>query len=129
MRLPAHIGIIPDENRRWARSNGLPKLKGWERGIDPGYVLFRLMQKTGIEEVTFYGYTMENARRPIAQRNAIIDACIEGVTVLSKENAELPVQSAYADIFVVDELWPDFTPRHFTRALEWYSQQDLTLGG
>ena len=31
MRLPKHIGIIPDGNRRWADSNGMPKIKGWEK--------------------------------------------------------------------------------------------------
>lgn len=41
----------------------------------------------------------------------------------------LPVQSVYADIFVVDEYWPDFAPAHFERALSWFAQQDRTLGG
>ena len=27
MRLPKHIGIIPDGNRRWAENNGLSKEK------------------------------------------------------------------------------------------------------
>lgn len=214
MRLPKHIGIIPDGNRRWADSKGLPKLKGWDKGIDPGYALFKLMQAAGIEEVTYYGYTMENARRPLAQRNAIIHACIKGVKILSEEDAELlvvgnheskmfpkellpyvservkfgkggikvnflinygwewdlsnlktgngngsgvisglkthdvskidliirwggwsrlsgflPVQSTYADIYIVDELWPDFKPAHLSKALEWYAKQDITLGG
>jgi undecaprenyl diphosphate synthase len=41
----------------------------------------------------------------------------------------LPVQSVYADMFVIDDLWPDFRPEHFTRAIEWYQEQDPTLGG
>jgi len=41
----------------------------------------------------------------------------------------LPVQSIYADIFVVEELWPDFKPQHLDQALQWYSKQDITLGG
>ena len=41
----------------------------------------------------------------------------------------LPVQSIYADIFVVDEYWPDFKPEQFYKALEWYQEQDITLGG
>lgn len=214
MRLPKHIGVIPDGNRRWANSRGIPRTKGWEKGIDPGYDLFKLIQKAGIEEVTYYGYTTDNTKRPLIQRNAIIKACIQGVKILSKEDAELlvvgntdskvfpkellpfaterkkfgkggikvnflinygwewdlinfktadlkstrnikhykssdvskidliirwggrsrlsgflPVQSTYADIYVIDELWPDFKPVHFTKALEWYSKQDITLGG
>lgn len=41
----------------------------------------------------------------------------------------LPVQSVYADFYVVDELWPDFHPKHFEQALTWFRQQDQTLGG
>lgn len=41
----------------------------------------------------------------------------------------LPVQSVYADFYVRDELWPDFAPEHFVQALEWFRQQDQTLGG
>ena len=40
----------------------------------------------------------------------------------------LPVQSVYADIFVVAPFWPDFEPEHFFEALHWFSQQDRTLG-
>jgi undecaprenyl diphosphate synthase len=41
----------------------------------------------------------------------------------------LPVQSVYADIFVLDALWPDFQPQHLDAALAWCGQQDRTLGG
>jgi undecaprenyl diphosphate synthase len=41
----------------------------------------------------------------------------------------LPVQSAYADIYVIDTLWPDMRPEEFIGALRWYEQQDVTLGG
>lgn len=41
----------------------------------------------------------------------------------------LPVQSVYADIFVLDALWPDFQLQHLEAALAWLRQQDRTLGG
>jgi len=41
----------------------------------------------------------------------------------------LPVQSVYADFYVVDALWPDFEPQQFYDALHWYEKQDITLGG
>lgn len=41
----------------------------------------------------------------------------------------LPVQTVYADFFVVDRLWPDFQPEDFYAALRWYQKQDVTLGG
>ncbi len=41
----------------------------------------------------------------------------------------LPVQSVYADFYVVDRLWPDFQMQDFDEALQWYDKQDVTLGG
>lgn len=89
MRLPKHIGVIPDGNRRWAEANGLSKLDGWDHGLNPGIELFRLIRQAGVQEVTYYGFTMENARRSLIQRNAIIECCIQAVDMLSKEDAEL----------------------------------------
>ena len=41
----------------------------------------------------------------------------------------LPVQSVYSDFYVVDDFWPDFKPEHLDEALNWYNEQDVTLGG
>ena len=41
----------------------------------------------------------------------------------------LPLQSVYADFYVVDDLWPDFKPAQFKDAINWYDKQDITLGG
>jgi len=41
----------------------------------------------------------------------------------------LPVQSVYADFYVIDDLWPDFQPEQLFAALRWYEGQDVTLGG
>ena len=41
----------------------------------------------------------------------------------------LPIQSVYSDFYVVDSLWPDYKEADFVDALEWYSKQDITLGG
>lgn len=212
-RLPRHIGIIPDGNRRWSAQRGMPKENGYEHGIDPGLALFRLCQQTGIEEVSYYGFTTDNTKRQAEQKKAFTAACIRAVDILCREDASLlvvgnvdspsfpqelrpftrrrtfgnggikvnflvnygwewdlnllkmadpnrkniadhikssevsridliirwggrrrlsgflPVQSIYADFYVVDDYWPDFRPQHFFQALKWYQQQDVTLGG
>ena len=213
MRMPNHIGIIPDGNRRWAQNKGLGKEDGYEEGIDPGLSLFKLCQLAGIREITYYGFTTDNTKRPTEQRQAFTDACIQAVDMLANEDASLlvvgntkspmfpkellpytkrqcfgsggikvnflvnyswkwdldelkrsksksnninkqietsdisrvdliirwggrrrlsgflPVQSIYADFYVVDEYWPDFKADHFYKALNWYDEQDVTLGG
>lgn len=213
VRLPNHVGIIPDGNRRWAVERGMSKEEGYEPGLDPGLKLFKLCQQAGVKEITYYGFTVDNTKRPSEQRRAFTDACINAVKMLSKEDASLmvignsdspmfpkellsftkrknfgsggmrvnflvnygwewdlndlkisdpsqknimnhiksndisrvdliirwggrrrlsgflPVQSVYADFYVIDDYWPDFKPEHFYQALNWYNEQDVTLGG
>ncbi len=214
-RKPRHIGIIPDGNRRWAVEKGMPKESGYEAGLAPGLALFRLCKEAGIKELTFYGFTQDNTKRPKEQVWSFQNACVNAVTLLTKEDAELlvlgnrssplfpkdllpltkrttfgsggirlnflvnygwlwdlsravdegseslsdgllgrihsseisrvdliirwggrrrlsgflPIQSVYADFYIIDAYWPDFKPEHFFEALDWYASQDVTLGG
>lgn len=91
MRVPKHIGIIPDGNRRWAVNNNLSKEEGYEHGINPGLQLFKLCQGEGVEEITFYGYTVDNTKRPTVQKEAFIKACVDSVMTLTKEDCEILV--------------------------------------
>ena len=47
-RLPQHIGIIPDGNRRWALRKGLKKQDGYESGLQPGLELYELCWSWGL---------------------------------------------------------------------------------
>jgi hypothetical protein len=66
-RLPRHIGFIPDGNRRWAVQHGLAKEQRYASGIAPGLALFEACKALGVEEVSVYGFTQDNTRRPTAQ--------------------------------------------------------------
>lgn len=91
MRLPKHIGIIPDGNRRWANENGLAKHHGYTNGINPGLQIFKLAQSYGISEITFYGFTTDNCKRNREQVSAFTTACIEAINVLLNEKLSLLV--------------------------------------
>ena len=212
IRVPSHIGIIPDGNRRWAAARGLEKHEGYDAGLEPGVRLLRAARDAGVKEITYYGFTAENCKRPAKQLQAFSQACVDAVKLIAEQgvsllvvgNAEspvfpdalrpfttrrdiagggmrvnflvnygwewdlsaaegaagkrslmqtlrsrevsrvdlvirwggmrrlsgfLPVQSVYADFFVVDKLWPDFAEQDFYDALDWYNHQDVTLGG
>ena len=214
-KIPQHIGIIPDGNRRWAQTKGLEKQDGYQFGIEPGFELYRLCLELGIKEMTFYGFTVDNTKRPAAQTKAFQQACVDAVASLANRDADLlivgntqsplfppellpyakrtkfgkglmkinflvnygwnwdlnysvknnewrendnlvkkiasadisridliirwggrrrlsgflPVQSIYADFYVLDEYWPDYHNEQVYRALQWYQEQDITLGG
>ena len=86
-----HVGIIPDGNRRWATMKGLNKQEGYKYGLEPGLRLLNLAKGYGIEEITYYGFTVDNCKRPANQFNAFKKACVEAVDMLTKEGADLLV--------------------------------------
>ncbi|NLN14066.1 MAG: undecaprenyl diphosphate synthase family protein [Tissierellia bacterium] len=106
MRIPNHLGVIPDGNRRWAVRNGMTKEKGYDSGLDPGLRVFKLCEEVGIKELTFYGFTMDNTKRPRVQRLAFTKACVDAVKLLSKENAELLVIGNTESKMFPEELMP-----------------------
>lgn len=110
MRSPEHIGIIPDGNRRWAESKGITKEMGYAMGLDPGMLLFNLCKQSGIKELTFYGFTTDNTKRPSEQRIAFTEACIKAVEMLSREDATLLVLGNTSSAMFPKELLP-FTTR------------------
>ncbi|PKM81156.1 MAG: dihydroorotate dehydrogenase [Firmicutes bacterium HGW-Firmicutes-14] len=90
-RIPAHIGIIPDGNRRWAEDRGMTRDCGYRYGIEPGIQLYHLCLALGIRELTFYGFTQDNTKRPPAQKEAFKKACVEAVRRLAACDAALRV--------------------------------------
>ena len=90
-RIPKHIGIIPDGNRRWATENGLKKEAGYTYGLEPGLRLLQAAQRIGVQELTYYGFTVDNCKRPKEQVAAFSKACVQAVKMIEQENTELYV--------------------------------------
>ena len=100
LRIPKHIAVIPDGNRRWAQNSGLEKQDGYNHGLDPGLLFLRLCKKYGVEEVTYYGFTTDNCKRPKIQVEAFSKACVEAVKMIEKENVSLlVVGNSESDMF------------------------------
>ena len=62
-KVPRHIAIILDGNRRYARKLGLQIWKGHEFGLRKLEELFSWCIELGIKEVTLYCFSTENFRR------------------------------------------------------------------
>lgn len=72
-----HVGFIPDGNRRWAQARGLGKEAGYSHGITPGLALMDACRTLGIPEISVYGFTKDNTKRPGVQKQAFCAACVE----------------------------------------------------
>ena len=84
MRIPNHIGIIPDGNRRWATRAGLAQKDGYVHGLTPGLDLLRLAREAGVREIT-------NCKRPPEQVFAFSKACVEAIRRIASEPVSLLV--------------------------------------
>ena len=91
MRIPKHIGVIPDGNRRWAMTRRLAKEEGYENGLTPGLSLYRLCRDNGVQEISYYGFTTDNTKRAKSQTKAFSEACVEAARLLVEEDASLLV--------------------------------------
>lgn len=85
MRLPKHIAIIPDGNRRWAVRHEMQKQEGYASGLEPGLQVLRKAKAYQIPELTYYGFTMDNCKRPKVQQEAFQKACVDAVKMIEKE--------------------------------------------
>ena len=90
-RIPRHVAFIPDGNRRWAQNRGMGKEEGYAFGLEPGFQLYNICLALGIEELTVYGFTSDNTKRPPKQTAAFRQACVDAVDWLSKLDASLLV--------------------------------------
>lgn len=95
MRIPEHVGIIPDGNRRWAVNNSINKSGGYKEGLHPGLQSLKILRALGVKEVTYYGFTTDNTKRPKEQRIAFTQACIDAAYIMEKEGASVLVIGDY----------------------------------
>src|SRR3977135_1779906 len=61
---PKHIAIIMDGNGRWAKSRGLPRIKGHEEGAKAVRECVEGCGELKVEYLTLYAFSAENWQRP-----------------------------------------------------------------
>ena len=62
-KVPAHIAIILDGNRRWAKKRGMPTLQGHTEGADNLERIARYCSSLGVKYLTVYAFSTENWKR------------------------------------------------------------------
>ena len=70
--MPAHIAIIMDGNRRWAKSKGLPVALGHKKGAETLEKIVRHANKIGLKYITVYAFSTENWRRAEEEVKALM---------------------------------------------------------
>ncbi len=62
-KIPNHLGIIIDGNRRWAKKRGLASFEGHRKGLDKIGKVGEWCKKRGVKILTLYAFSTENWNR------------------------------------------------------------------
>ncbi len=69
---PAHLALIPDGNRRWARTHGISLLDGYQNGVKK-FVSFSIWAKSfGVKTLTVWALSTENVKNRSRAELAIL---------------------------------------------------------
>ena len=66
-RIPTHVAIIPDGNRRWAKKRLFGVLQGHVAGAENVVTIVRAAKELGIKTLTMWGFSTENWKRPLSE--------------------------------------------------------------
>src|SRR5438045_6436051 len=70
--VPRHVAIIMDGNGRWAKTRGLPRIKGHEQGAEAVRECVEGCGELKIQYLTLYAFSAENWQRPKSEVFALM---------------------------------------------------------
>ena len=83
---PKHIAIIMDGNGRWAKSKGLPRSSGHQKGVESVRTIVKHCAKIGVSTLTLFAFSSENMNRPKKEVELLFKLFL---TVLKNETKKL----------------------------------------
>ncbi len=72
-KIPQHVAIIMDGNRRWATRNSLPIESGHWRGAETLLRIVEAAVEIGVKVLTVYSFSTENWKRPQKEIQALLE--------------------------------------------------------
>lgn len=72
-KLPLHVAIVMDGNRRWAKKHKMPPIMGHWEGAEVLNEVVRAASELGIKTVTVYSFSTENWKRSEEEIEALMN--------------------------------------------------------
>lgn len=72
-KIPKHIAIIMDGNRRWARQNGLPPMMGHWEGAETLSDIVKAATQLGVKTLTVFSFSTENKSRGASEVESLME--------------------------------------------------------
>lgn len=85
-KLPHHIGVMVDGNRRWAKLAGSPTMAGHQAGADKILEFLDWCQELGIKVVTLYMLSTDNLNREPAELRDLLEVIGDTLDRLGETN-------------------------------------------
>ena len=117
-RLPKHVGVMLDGNRRWAKTVGQDVAHGYRAGAANISPLLQWCEDIGVEVVTLWLLSTDNLNRPPQQLSGLLGVIEDAVTALAAQGRWRlhPVGSL--------DLLPDVTARRLKEAADATAEVD-----
>ena len=84
-RIPQHVGVMLDGNRRWAKAVGADTADGYKAGAANIEPLLEWCEEVGVQVVTLWLLSTDNLNRPPAQLAGLLRVIEGAVTSLEKQ--------------------------------------------
>jgi len=82
-RVPEHVGVILDGNRRWAKQVGIGTSQGHKRGADKIEEFLGWAHTAGVKVVTLWLLSTDNLNRDPAELSPLLDIIVHAVEGLA----------------------------------------------
>lgn len=135
--LPEHVVIIPDGNRRWARSHSLPEWHGHKAMMNNCIELLRTMPSINVKYFTFWGFSTENWNRSEKELSKLFWLFESYLPIMKKvaqknlisihhlgRNDRLP-KKLLRDLDALQSATADYQKYHFALALDYGGRDEL----
>lgn len=114
-KMPEHIAVIMDGNRRWAKNNNLPARDGHREGALRVTDLVRNSVDIGIKYLSVYAFSTENWRRDKKEvdylMNLLVEFVVKELDYLHKNDVKITLMGNIEDL-------PEKTKREVIRSVE-----------
>lgn len=95
-KMPRHVGIIMDGNRRWAAKRLLPRAAGHRAGANNVVPIVGFAFDCGVKIVTLYVFSTENKGRAQDEVNSLIDLIRDQAKPMAEKLFEIGARVMYS---------------------------------
>jgi undecaprenyl diphosphate synthase len=136
-RIPQHVAVIMDGNGRWAKKQGLMRVRGHEKGAKAVRQTVTTCAENGVKHLTLYAFSTENWKRPKLEVDMLMRLLVSSLkkelSTLQKNNISLRAvgalnllpSSAQKELLEVIEATKDNNHMNLTLALSYGSREEL----